>query len=29
MRPLEVQHLDKNFGGLAALRDVCLALEAG
>ena len=29
MRPLEVQHLAKNFGGLAALRDVCLALEAG
>ncbi|HYB72687.1 MAG TPA: ABC transporter ATP-binding protein [Candidatus Sulfotelmatobacter sp.] len=29
MRPLEVQRLAKNFGGLAALRDVCLALEPG
>ena len=29
MNPLEVQHLAKNFGGLAALRDVCLTLEAG
>ena len=29
MKPLEVQRLAKNFGGLAALRDVHLALEPG
>jgi branched-chain amino acid transport system ATP-binding protein len=29
VRPLEVQRLAKNFGGLAALRDVCLSLKPG